>query len=157
MFRLGYDGTSPRARPQAPSLVPQRVWDAVIAAVVFYALWSLGHFIRAEVGWGEVGRVLVLGCYTMFRVILLLALAALVWVPIGVWIGMNPRWAGRLQGVAQFMPDPTEASPPKRGGPGAGKIVGGDRYQLGSEAEGGSLGPGDRGQARLRIWCSDVA
>ena len=45
----------------------------------------------------------VLGLYTMLRVLVLIALAALVWVPIGVWIGMNPRWAGRLQAVAQFL------------------------------------------------------
>lgn len=103
MFRLQHDGTSIRARPQQASLLPQRVWDAVIAAVVFYALWELGHFIRAEVGWSEVGRVLVLGLYTLSRVLLLLALAALVWVPVGVWIGMHPRWASRTQAVAQFM------------------------------------------------------
>jgi NitT/TauT family transport system permease protein len=32
-FRLGHDGTSIRARRDQPTLVPQRVWDAVIAAV----------------------------------------------------------------------------------------------------------------------------
>jgi NitT/TauT family transport system permease protein len=103
MFRLGHDGTSIRARRDQESMVPQRVWDAVIAAVVFYALWSLGHFISSEVGWAEVGHVLVLGLYTLTRVILLLVAAALVWVPVGVWIGMNPRWASRTQAVAQFL------------------------------------------------------
>jgi NitT/TauT family transport system permease protein len=33
----------------------------------------------------------------------LIALASLVWVPVGVWIGMNPRWSGRLQAVAQLL------------------------------------------------------
>ncbi|MET0321769.1 MAG: ABC transporter permease subunit [Duganella sp.] len=103
LFRLGHDGTSIRARRDHPSLVPQRAWDAVIVAVVFYALWSLGHFISTEVGWGEVGHVLVLGMVTMVRVIVLLVLAALIWVPVGVWIGMNPRWASRTQAVAQFL------------------------------------------------------
>lgn len=103
LFRLGHDGTSIRARRDQPSLVPQRVWDAVIVAVVFYALWSLGHFISTEVGWAEAGHVLVLGMYTMVRVIVLLVLAALIWVPVGVWIGMNPRWASRTQAVAQFL------------------------------------------------------
>jgi NitT/TauT family transport system permease protein len=103
MFRLQHDGTSIRARPVAQSMAPQRIWDAVIAAVVFYALWELGHFISAEVGWSEVLHVGVLGVYTLLRVILLLALAALVWVPVGVWIGMNPRWASRTQAVAQFL------------------------------------------------------
>jgi len=103
VFRLSHDGTSIRARKDQPSLVPQRVWDAVIAAVVFYALWSLVHFIRTEVGWTEVGHVLMLGVYTMIRVVVLLALAAIVWVPVGIWIGMNPRWASRTQAVAQFL------------------------------------------------------
>jgi NitT/TauT family transport system permease protein len=39
----------------------------------------------------------------MLRVVLLLALAALIWVPVGIWIGMNPRWASRTQAVAQFL------------------------------------------------------
>ena len=103
MFRRQHDGTSIRAHKTAPSATPQRIWDAVIAAVVFYAIWDLFHFIRAEVGWDEVGHVLLLGIYTLTRVLLLLAAAALVWVPIGVWIGLNPRWASRTQAVAQFL------------------------------------------------------
>ncbi|WP_339543516.1 ABC transporter permease subunit, partial [Pseudomonas sp. JAI120] len=39
----------------------------------------------------------------MARVLVLIALASLVWVPIGVWIGLRPRWAERLQPVAQFL------------------------------------------------------
>jgi len=102
-FRLRYDGTSIRARPHTASPMPQRIWDAVIAAVIFYAIWTLIHFIHSEVGWSEVGRVFVLGCYTMFRVIVLIFLAALVWVPVGVWIGMNPRLAERAQAIIQFL------------------------------------------------------
>jgi NitT/TauT family transport system permease protein len=30
-------------------------------------------------------------------------LATLVWVPIGVWIGLRPQWARRAQPVAQFL------------------------------------------------------
>jgi NitT/TauT family transport system permease protein len=79
------------------------VTDAVLAALVFYALWTLVSFIHTEVGWAEVGRVLVLGCYTMVRVVLLIILAALVWIPIGVRIGMNPRLAERSQAILQFL------------------------------------------------------
>ena len=46
----------------------------------------------------------VLGIYTLIRVLVLIAVAAaVIWVPVGIWIGMNPRWAGRLQAVAQFL------------------------------------------------------
>jgi NitT/TauT family transport system permease protein len=103
LFRVTHDGTSIRARPVQQSNAPQRIWDAVIAAVVFYAIWSLVYFIHSEVGMSEVGHVVLLGFYTLSRVILLLALAALIWVPVGVWIGLNPRWASRTQAVAQFM------------------------------------------------------
>ncbi|KAB0583950.1 ABC transporter permease subunit [Ideonella dechloratans] len=103
LFHRRHDGTSIRARPRATTWPVQRAWDALIAAVVLYALWSLLRFVHAEVGWAEVGHVLWLGCLTLLRVSVLIALAAVVWVPVGVWIGMNPRWSGRLQAVAQFL------------------------------------------------------
>jgi len=103
MFRLRHDGTSIRARTEVQSTTPERIWDAIIAAVVFYALWTLIHFIHTEVGWGEIVRVFVLATYTLARVVLLLFLAALIWVPIGVWIGLNPRFASRVQAIAQFL------------------------------------------------------
>jgi NitT/TauT family transport system permease protein len=103
MFRLRFDGTSIKARPQQRSSTPERIWDAVIAAVVFYALWTLVHFVHTEVGWSEVGHVFVLGCYTMLRVVVLIFLAALIWIPVGVWIGMNPRLASRAQATIQFL------------------------------------------------------
>ena len=102
-FRRDHDGTSIKARPHPPNAAAARVWDAAIAAAVLIAVIWLVRFIHTEVGWSEVFHVLLLGLYTMIRVVVLIALAALAWVPIGVWIGMNPRWAGRLQGVAQFM------------------------------------------------------
>ena len=103
VFRVRYDGTSVRARPRPASRLPERIWDACIAAIVFYALWTLGHFIHTEVGWADVARAFVLGFYTMLRVVILIAIAALIWIPIGVKIGMNPRLAARSQAVIQFL------------------------------------------------------
>ena len=103
LFRRDHDGTSIKARPSPANPAVERVWDAVLAAAVLLAVVWLVRFVHTEVGWSEVVHVFVLGLYTMIRVVVLIALAALVWVPIGIWIGMNPRWAGRLQGVAQFM------------------------------------------------------
>jgi NitT/TauT family transport system permease protein len=104
LFRRTHDGTSARAG-LLPHRFPaaERVWDAVIAAAAFYAIWTLIHFIHAEVGWGEVGHVFLLGFYTLLRVIILIALAAVIWVPIGVWVGLNPRISSRIQALAQFL------------------------------------------------------
>ena len=37
------------------------------------------------------------------RVLVLIALASLIWVPIGVWIGLRPRIADRAQPIVQFL------------------------------------------------------
>ena len=103
LFRLKFDGTSVKAQPQGKSRIPERVWDAVLAAAVFYAAWLLISFVHSEVGWNEAGRVFILGCYTMARVVVLIALAAVVWIPVGVWIGLNPRLAERAQALIQFL------------------------------------------------------
>ena len=103
LFRRTYDGTSIRARSTKQSSVSERIWDAIIAAAAFYALWLLIHFIHTEVGWNEAGHVFILGLYTLSRVVILIALAAVIWIPIGVWVGMRPNISSKVQAIAQFM------------------------------------------------------
>ena len=35
--------------------------------------------------------------------LVLIVLASLIWVPMGVWIGLRPAWAEKLQPIAQFL------------------------------------------------------
>lgn len=102
-FPRRWDGTSVRARPRPANPLAQRAGDALLSGAVLLAIVWLLRFIHSEVGWGEVGHVFLLGFYTLVRVLVLIAIAAVVWVPVGVWIGMNPRWSDRLQAVAQFL------------------------------------------------------
>ena len=107
LTRLG--GLPIGRRPAAPGtpLVPRRVADgaalAVLAAAVVLANWQAALYAAANLTWFETGRVLLLGCYTLARVISMIVLASLVWVPAGVWLGLRPVWARRAQPVAQFM------------------------------------------------------
>ncbi len=103
VFRRKHDGTSIRARQSEPSQSWVRMWDAAFAALVLFAIWRLLTFIHGQVGWSEFGHVFVLGFYTLIRVMVLIALAALIWVPVGIWIGMNPNIAARVQAIAQFL------------------------------------------------------
>ncbi|WP_459204740.1 ABC transporter permease [Ralstonia pseudosolanacearum] len=80
-----------------------RVADLIILLAALAAVWHILQFVRSEVGWGEVGRVVWLGVLTMTRVLVLIALAALIWVPIGIRIGLNPNVARIAQPVAQFL------------------------------------------------------
>lgn len=102
-FPRRFDGTSVRARPRPPNPLLVRAGDALLAGAVLVCIGLLVRFVHTEVGWGEVLHVAWLGLITLARVLVLIAIAALVWVPIGVWIGMNPVWSGRLQAVAQFL------------------------------------------------------
>ena len=45
----------------------------------------------------------VLTCFTLIRVLALILLASLVWVPLGILIGLNPRLAERVQPLTQFL------------------------------------------------------
>jgi NitT/TauT family transport system permease protein len=90
----------------------QKRWLSFLWAVLWWAVWAvLGvyglHALYIElVGRIEIAEVLEafrLGLLTLIRVVVLVALASLVWVPIGVWIGLRPAIAMRLQLVAQIL------------------------------------------------------
>ena len=53
--------------------------------------------------WSDLGKAVLLGLITLLRVVVLMILASLFWVPIGVWLGLRPVWARRAQPVAQFL------------------------------------------------------
>lgn len=82
---------------------PLRVWRVVILVAVIAGGWSVASYLSARLGWSDVRNVLGFGVLTMTRVVALIAVASLIWVPVGVWIGLRPRWAERLQPAAQFL------------------------------------------------------
>jgi len=81
----------------------ERLFDIVLLILAAAALVWVVAFIRESVGFAEIGRVLLLGAITAIRVLILLGLAALIWVPIGVWIGLRPTLADRAQPIVQFL------------------------------------------------------
>jgi len=86
---------------------PSRLIDvAWLLFLLVVAIWALGRivaFVSVELQWSDVIQAVSLGLITLLRVIVLIALATLVWVPIGVWLGLRPVWARRAQPLAQFL------------------------------------------------------
>jgi NitT/TauT family transport system permease protein len=80
-----------------------RLWTAIVAAVALVAIWQIGRFIADGVNLAEVGKAVLLGVATLVRVVVLIAIASLVWVPIGVAIGIRPHLSNLIQPVAQFL------------------------------------------------------
>ncbi len=93
-------------RPEQP--VDRRRWgDGVFYTVlVVFSLWALvrlGEVLPRDFGWPLVGHVIWLGVLTAVKVFVLVVMSSLVWVPVSVWIGLRPAWAGKVQPLAQFL------------------------------------------------------
>ncbi|GAA4028745.1 ABC transporter permease subunit [Actimicrobium antarcticum] len=102
-FSLREQTVAPTRRSDQRSKSLARVWDVLIIALSLFAVVQLVLFVHIDVGWSEALHVVGLGMITLARVLLLIALASLVWVPIAVWIGLRPQYSQRVQAVAQFL------------------------------------------------------
>ena len=78
-------------------------WYAALILVGAVAVWRIAVWVLGEVPPAEIGRVLLYGIFTLVRVAVLIALASLIWVPVGVWVGLRPRVASVVQPIAQFL------------------------------------------------------
>jgi NitT/TauT family transport system permease protein len=86
-----------------PSRIVDAVWLAFIVASTGYAAWKVYGYLSATLNLSDVFTAVGYGLLTLARVIVLIALASLVWVPVGVWIGLRPKLAERIQPLAQFL------------------------------------------------------
>jgi NitT/TauT family transport system permease protein len=92
-----------QARPAAPSRLLDALWFAVIGGATAYAAWRAYQYLSANLGPSDIASALGSGLITLARVVVLIALATLLWVPVGVWIGLRPKLAERIQPLAQFL------------------------------------------------------
>ncbi|MFP4902152.1 ABC transporter permease [Paraburkholderia sp. BR14261] len=79
------------------------VWAAFVIALTVFVVWRVVAYVRTGVTLDEVWHVFVLGLITLFRVLLLIAIASVIWVPLGVLIGLRPAIAEKVQPLAQFL------------------------------------------------------
>ncbi|NEC88034.1 ABC transporter permease subunit [Streptomyces sp. SID12501] len=98
-------GTDDRPLSVGPSR--QRAGDITFAVVagglILWGLFDLGRYLYDRTSLGVFGEPLLLGLATLTRVMVLVTLATLVWVPIGVKIGFSPRLTRIAQPVVQVL------------------------------------------------------
>ena len=80
-----------------------RLWTAFVLVVAAAALWQVSRFVMQELAPADIGEAFALGLATLLRIVILIAIASLVWVPVGVWVGTRPRATRVVQPVAQFL------------------------------------------------------
>jgi NitT/TauT family transport system permease protein len=92
-----------RAVSDRPKRSLDLLWVSLIVAAVVVGLWHIVVVLIKNTPVREALQVGGLATITMLRVFVLIALASLIWVPIGVWVGMRPRATQIVQPIAQFM------------------------------------------------------
>ncbi|MFC7305719.1 ABC transporter permease [Streptomyces monticola] len=94
-------------RPLTVDPVRRRTGDLVFAAVavalIAWGVYDLLRYLADEKGLGVFGEPLLLGLVTLVRVLVLVAVATVVWVPIGVKIGFSPKLAKTAQPIVQVL------------------------------------------------------
>lgn len=79
------------------------IWDVSLLVLAFGSFLFAVIYTVHHIAFGEVWHVFLLGLVTACRVFLLIGIASLIWVPIGIWIGMRPRVANLAQPIAQVL------------------------------------------------------
>lgn len=78
------------------------VWNLTLLAAIGVAIYILLRFIFLSVPMDEIWHVFYLGLITAIRVTVLILLSSIIWVPIGVLVGLSPRATQIVQPIAQF-------------------------------------------------------
>jgi NitT/TauT family transport system permease protein len=74
----------------------------VVALILGYGLYSmLAYIATGQQGLAVFGETFKFGFFTFLRVVVVVTASTLIWVPVGVWIGFNPRVAQFMQPVVQ--------------------------------------------------------
>ncbi len=109
IWRHSFKRTSLRAAKAAPRSrgrlrrAGDQVWTTVVLLGAAVALWQVWRFVMQGLAPADIGEAFALGLATLLRIVVLIAIASVVWVPIGVWVGTRPRATRVVQPIAQFL------------------------------------------------------
>jgi NitT/TauT family transport system permease protein len=95
-----------RRRPEPNAALERRLdqaWLMLVVLVAALGAWAVAHYVATHLSARDILAAFGLGVLTLVRVLVLIALASLIWVPVGVWIGLRPAWAERVQALAQIL------------------------------------------------------
>ena len=87
-------------------LFQQVLWRLCVIAtvcVMAYFSWQfIYHNPTNYINFSETIRVFGYGLATALRVLILIVVSSMIWVPIGIWIGLHPKIAQKVQPYAQI-------------------------------------------------------
>jgi NitT/TauT family transport system permease protein len=94
-------------RPLSINPVRRRTGDTIfglaVGAVAIAGAWAAFAYISRTVGLDQIPHAFWLGALTFARVVVVVVASTLIWVPVGVKIGMSPRLARYAQPIVQVL------------------------------------------------------
>lgn len=78
------------------------VWNLVLWVAIAFSAFLLYEFIFSSVKLDEATHVVYLGLITAIRVLVIIVISSIIWLPIGVLVGLSPRASQVVQPLAQF-------------------------------------------------------
>jgi NitT/TauT family transport system permease protein len=97
---------APTAFEPSPKLSERTVnwiWNGVFIFIGAGTLFLIVRYMVANFSYGDILHVLYLGLITATRVFVMIILSSLIWVPIGIWIGLRPTLTLIIQPLAQLL------------------------------------------------------
>jgi len=100
---MGFGPDTPMDHARGMPRWVEQIYNVLLLTLAAYVTYRLGSKVAVSIGFAEVGHVFYLGLLTSIRVLVLIAIATVIWVPIGVWIGLRPALTVRAQPIVQFL------------------------------------------------------
>lgn len=104
--RLPILQSPPKAKPDIAHKPPTHldwIWNALVFLAIAAGSYYLSQYIFSQLTLHDVIHVFFLGAATGTRVIVLIILSSMIWIPVGVWIGLRPKLAQNIQPIIQFV------------------------------------------------------
>ncbi len=99
---LGRTGSTRRTSPRRERVTDWVFWGVLGTGAVVLMVFAV-RYVGDTVGFTEVWRALGLGGITLARVMAVLVISTIIWVPVGLWIGSSPKVLRVAQPVVQVL------------------------------------------------------
>lgn len=79
------------------------VFGVVVGAAVVWGAWTAIAYVSRTIGLDQFPHAFWLGAITFARVVVVVVVSTLIWVPVGVKIGLSPRLSRYAQPIVQIL------------------------------------------------------
>ena len=103
---LRWSKTTYQEKPEVLTPIGKTLVILMYAGVIAVGITTLFlgvRFIFSTLGWQNIWHVFLLSAASTLRIVATILISSIVWVPIGVYIGRNPRLAKLTQPIIQFL------------------------------------------------------